>query len=128
MMRPVRESFKEKQPTRELNVALGPNSVSVQKYYCLDLAVRGCPFFCNSKAWCAEEYSQNIARSLCTSSIPLQSLYHWSQPDHPKAMFLGFPDLTPRRIPFTALPFGVCYAVHFHGGTSKRQSCKRVTW
>lgn len=72
-MRPIRESFKEKQPTRELNVALGPNGVSIQKYYRLDLAVRGCPFFCYLKAWHAKEYSQNIARSLRSSSVPLQN-------------------------------------------------------
>lgn len=30
--RPIRESFRDKQPMRELNAAAGPNSVSIQTY------------------------------------------------------------------------------------------------
>lgn len=36
------------------------------------------------------------------------------------ATSLGCPDLTPCRIPFTELPFGVHYAGRFHGGASKK--------
>lgn len=31
-MRPIRESFREKQPVRELNAAAGPKGVSIQAY------------------------------------------------------------------------------------------------
>lgn len=77
-MRPVRESFKEKQAVRELNVALGPNSVSVQKCYCLDLAIRGCPFFFVTQK---PGVLRNTHRTLPEVSVVLLflcSLYHWS--------------------------------------------------
>lgn len=50
-MRSIRESFREKQPTRELNAAQGQivlafKSISVWAWH-----VGGCPYFCYSKAW-----------------------------------------------------------------------------
>ena len=81
--------------------------------------------FVTQKPGCDKWYSWSIARRLCSSSIPLESWYHWIQPDHQDlgpwaATSLGCPDLTPCRIPFTELPFGVHYAVRFHGGASKK--------
>lgn len=48
---------------------------------------------------------RNTHRTLPEVSVVLLFLYRIHQPEHLKAMFLVFSDLTPCRIPFTASPF-----------------------